>query len=90
MIRRIPTPRRAAALALLVLGLGLGAGAARADFDNHPRLVAADRDTYAAWTQLRAATDRGLGFGGHRRRAMQLLQAVRRQMRMAASFADHR
>lgn len=80
--------RRAAAAATL-LGLGLAAGVAYADFDDHPHLVAADRQAYQAMLQLRAANNGPLAFGGHRDRALRLLMQARREIHESAGFADH-
>lgn len=75
-------------IAAALLGLGLGA-TAWADFDDHPHLVAADREAYQAMTQLRAASNGDDGFGGHRQRALRLLEQARREIHESASFADH-
>ena len=78
-------PRRITAGALLGLGL---AATAWADFDNHPRLVAADRAAYQAMMHLRVANNRDEGFGGHRQRALRLLEQARREIHASARFAD--
>ena len=80
--------RRAAAAATL-LGLGLAAGVAYADFDDHPHLLAADREAYQAMMQLRVASNGRVAFGGHRDRAMRLLAQARREIHESVSFADH-
>ena len=71
-----------------LLGLGLVA-TAWADFDDHPRLVAADREAYQSVMQLRAANNGDDGFGGHRQRALRLLEQARREIHESARFADH-
>ena len=80
--------RRCAAAATL-LGLGLAAGVAYADFDDHPHLVAADREAYQAMLQLRAANNGPAAFVGHRDRAMRLLAQARQEIRESVRFADH-
>lgn len=80
---------RRAAAAVTLLGVGLAAGLAYADVDDHPRLVAADRDAYQAMMQLRAANNGPVAFGGHRDRAMRLLAQARREIHESARFADH-
>lgn len=87
LISRRALRRFAAAAALL--GLGLAAGVAYADFDDHPHLVAADREAYQSMLQLRAANNGRAAFGGHRDRAMRLLAQARREIRESVSFADH-
>jgi hypothetical protein len=86
-----PTSRglRRVAAAATLLGLALAAGVAHADFDDHPHLVAADREAYQAMMQLRAASNGPAAFGGHRARALHLLEQARREIHESARFADH-
>ena len=93
MMNKLPnlSPRglRRAAAAAALLGLSLAAGVAYADFDDHPHLVAADREAYQAMMQLRAASNGPAAFGGHRDRALRLLEQARREIHESARFADH-
>lgn len=86
-MRKITNTRRALAVGIVVLGLG--AGCAYAGWRDHPHLAAADRALDNASMQLRAAHDGPAQFGGHRARALELLQQARQEIREAAMFADH-
>ncbi len=76
-------------LVTAVLALSLGIGTACAQYARHPHLHAADEHAEAAILQMKAAHNGDDWFGGHRVRAVQLLQQAREQMRQAAIFADH-
>lgn len=78
-----------ALLVAVTLALGLGIGTAYAQFFRHPHLRAADQDAQAAIQQMQTAHNGDDWFGGHRVRAIQLLQQAREQMRLSARYADH-
>ena len=63
-------------------------GTAYAQFIRHPHLRAADQHAEAAILQMQRAHNGDDWFGGHRVRAIQLLQQAREQMRLSAIYAD--
>lgn len=73
----------------VTLAAGLGFSTAYAQFFRHPHLRAADQAADAAIQQMQTAHNGDDWFGGHRVRAIQLLQQAREQMRLSARFADH-
>lgn len=60
----------------------------RSPLDGHPRLIAAVRAIDTQIAQLRAARNGDDGFGGHRRRALELALQARAEVLRAAVFAD--
>lgn len=76
-------------IALVTLLAALTCGVAYADFDEHPHLRVADQHTAAAIEQMEHAHNGDDWFGGHRVRAIRLLQQARAEMHRAAAFADH-
>jgi hypothetical protein len=94
--------RRAAPWLLLAAAAGLGGcvqapvvprpmvpvASPRSPWDGHPRLIAAARAIDAQIAQLRAARNGDDGFGGHRRRAIELALQARAEVYRAAVYAD--